>query len=198
ALPFEGEVAIGDWIQVGEPVGRGREIKWRATTIVTRDGDVVVVPNNQLLTTDVTNYSRPTPAHRMTIKVGVHYRHPPNEVRAVLLDAVRGVPGVLANPEPDAAPLEFGDSALFYRLRYWIDDFTDEIPIDGEVRTRVWYATRRGGLELPNPMVTVVQSAEQAQDATAMRHAALDRVDFFATLDGRGRTRLFASRRQQQ
>src|SRR5262245_33836048 len=197
ALPFEGEVAIGDWIRVGEHVGRVREIKWRATTIVTRDGDVVVVPNNQLLTTDVTNYSRPTPAHRMTIKVGVHYRHPPNDVKAVLLDAVRGVPGVLANPEPDAAPLEFGDNALVYRLRYWIDDFTDEVTNDGEVRTRVWYATRRGGLELPNPTVTVVQSTEQAQDATAMRHAALDGVDLFATLDGESRTRLIDDMREQ-
>jgi small-conductance mechanosensitive channel/CRP-like cAMP-binding protein len=197
ALPFEGELAIGDWIRVGDHVGRVREIKWRATTILTRDGDVVVVPNNQLLTTDVTNYSRPTPAHRMTIKVGVHYRHPPNDVKAVLLDAVRGVPGVLANPEPDAAPVEFGDSALVYRLRYWIDDFGDEITIDGEVRTRVWYATRRGGLEIPFPMLTVLQSTERAQDVTAMRHAALDRVDLFATLDGESRTRLIDDMREQ-
>jgi small-conductance mechanosensitive channel/CRP-like cAMP-binding protein len=197
ALPFEGEVAIGDWIRVGEHVGRVREIKWRATTMLTRDGDVVVVPNNQLLTTDVTNYSRPTPAHRMTITVGVHYRHPPNDVKAVLLDALRGVPGVLVDPGPDVAPLEFGDSALVYRLRYWIDDFSDEITIDGEVRTRVWYATRRGGLEIPNPTLTLVPSGEPPPDPIAMRQAALERVDLFATLDPSSRAQLVDQMREQ-
>src|SRR5262249_33345471 len=135
ALPFEGEVRIGDWIRVGGHVGLVQEIKWRATTILTRDGDVVVVPNNQLLTADVTNFSQPSPSHRMTITIGLHYRHAPNDVKAVLLEAVRSVPGVLTVPPPDAAPLDFGDSAVTYRLRYWIADFTDEITLDGEVRT---------------------------------------------------------------
>ncbi len=197
ALPFEGEVAIGDWISVSGHVGRVREIKWRATIIVTRDGDVVVVPNNQLLTTDVTNFSRPTPTHRMTIAVGMHYRHPPNDVKAVLLEAVRGVPGVLASPPPDAAPLEFGDSSVVYRLRYWIADFTDEIAVDGEVRTRVWYATRRAGLEIPFPMLTLVPSAERGPDGVDPRHAALDRIDLFASLDGESRARLVGNMREQ-
>lgn len=197
ALPFEGEVALGDWIRVSEHVGRVREIKWRATTILTRDGDVVVVPNNQLLTTDVTNFSRPTPSHRMALTVGLHYRHPPNDAKAVLLDAVRGVPGVLTDPPPDAAPIEFGDSALVYRLRYWIADFSDEIAIDGEVRTRVWYATRRAGLEIPFPIRTLVPSTDQAPDAAAMRQAALDRVDLFAALDTEGRAQLVDQMREQ-
>jgi small-conductance mechanosensitive channel/CRP-like cAMP-binding protein len=197
ALPFEGEVRMGDWIRVGEHVGNVREIKWRATTILTRDGDIVVVPNNQLLTTDVTNYSRPTPAHRMRVTVGVHYRHPPNDVKAVLLEAVRGVPGVLVQPPPDAAPLEFADSAVVYRLRYWIADFSDEITIDGEVRTRVWYATRRAGLEMPFPIRTIVPSTEQVPDGASMRRAALDRVDLFATLDTESRGRLAGDMREQ-
>jgi small-conductance mechanosensitive channel/CRP-like cAMP-binding protein len=197
ALPFEGQVRIGDWVGVGEHVGRVREIKWRATTILTRDGDVVVVPNNQLLTTDVTNFSRPTRSHRMTMTVGLHYRHPPNDVKAVLLDAVRGVPGVLADPPPDAAPLDFGDSAVIYRLRYWIATFSDEIPIDGEVRTRVWYATRRAGMEIPFPIRTIVPSIDQAPDVTGLRRTALDRVDLFAALDTESRSRLVADMREQ-
>jgi CRP-like cAMP-binding protein len=197
ALPFEGEVRIGDWIKVGEHVGRVREIKWRATSILTRDGDVVVVPNNQLLTTDMTNFSHPMPSHRMTLTVGLHYRHPPNDVKAVLLEAVRGVPGVLTEPLPDAAPLEFGDSAVVYRLRYWIADFSDEIEIDGEVRTRVWYATRRAGMEIPFPIRTLLQPIDRAPDVAAMRRAALDRVDLFAPLDTESRARLVGDMREQ-
>ena len=88
-LPLEGTIAIGDWVEVGGHVGRIREMQWRATTLVTKDGDTVIAPNNQLLTTAVTNFSRPTPAHRTQLRIGLHYRHPPNEVRAVLLDAAR-------------------------------------------------------------------------------------------------------------
>jgi small-conductance mechanosensitive channel/CRP-like cAMP-binding protein len=197
ALPFEGEVRIGDWIQVGDHVGQVREIRWRATTMLTRDGDRVVMPNNQLLTSEVTNFSRPTPSHRMTMRVGLHYRHPPNDVKAVLLEAVRGVPGVLGEPAPDAAPLDFGDSAVVYRLRYWIADFADEIAIDGEVRTRVWYATRRAGMEIPFPIRTIVPSTDQAPDVTGMRRAALDRIDLFAALDTESRSRLVAAMREQ-
>ena len=197
ALPFEGEVRMGDWVQVGPHIGLVREIKWRATTILTRDGDIVVVPNNQLLTTDMTNYSHPTPSHRMRVTVGLHYRHPPNDVKAMLLDAVRGVPGVLTQPPPDAAPVEFGESSVVYRLRYWIADFADEIPIDGEVRTRVWYATRRAGMEIPFPIRTVVASTDQAPDVAAMRRAALDRVDLFAALDPESRGRLAGDMREQ-
>jgi small-conductance mechanosensitive channel len=100
ALPLEGELAIGDWIEVGDHVGRIREIKWRSTAIVTKDGDTVIVPNNQLITTSVRNYSSPSLAHRRWIEVALHYRHPPNEVKAPLLDATRGVPGVLVDPAP--------------------------------------------------------------------------------------------------
>src|SRR5262245_55564530 len=51
ALPLEGEFTIGDWIEVGGHVGRIREIKWRSTALVTKDGDTVIVPNNLLITT---------------------------------------------------------------------------------------------------------------------------------------------------
>src|SRR5262249_49096675 len=81
AIPLEGEFAIGDWIEVGTHTGRIREIKWRSTTIVTRDGDTVIVPNNQLITTTVRNFSRPSALHRASIRLGVDGRHATNDVR---------------------------------------------------------------------------------------------------------------------
>src|SRR5262249_41386971 len=146
----------GDWIEVGGKVGRVHEIKWRATTIVTKDGDMVIIPNNALLTTHVVNFSRPTLHPRAILRGGRPHPPPPNPVKAILLDAVRGVPGVLATPEPDVIVTEFSDSAVTYLLRYWIDDFARDIPIDGEVHTRVWYAARRAGIEIPYPIRMIV------------------------------------------
>jgi CRP-like cAMP-binding protein len=172
-------------------------MRWRSTTVITKDGDTIIVPNNQLLTVNVTNFSRPTPIHRIWTQVGFHYRHPPNEVRQVLLDSVRGTPGVLVDPEPDCFPVEFGESTITYALRVWIDDFLRLEPIQGEVRTRIWYAARRAGLEIPYPMRTIVPATAAVEDASTGRSAALDRVDLFAPLDAACRERLASELREQ-
>ena len=194
ALPMERTLAIGDWIKVGEHVGRILEMQWRAALIVTKDGDTVVVPNSHLLSSEVINYSRPNEAHRVWLRVGIHYRHPPNEVRQVLLGALRGAPDVLKSPPPDCFPHEFADSAIVYALRYWISDFEREIPIDGAVRARVWYATQRAGLEVPFPVRTIVNAtvaaehhAAQKETEDAERLAAVGSVDIFAPLESADR-----------
>jgi small-conductance mechanosensitive channel/CRP-like cAMP-binding protein len=198
ALPLEGQLAIGDWIEVDGHTGRIREMRWRSTTVVTKTGDTIILPNNQLITTTVLNYSRPSPIHRTAIRVSFHYRHPPNEVKAVLLDAVRGMPGLLAEPAPDTFPIEFAESAVTYVLRVWIDDFLRLEPIEGEVKTRVWYAARRAKLEIPYPIRTIVGASAEVEDVTGSRVAALERVDLFAPLDGESRTRLASALHEQR
>ncbi len=201
ALPLERQLAIGDWIQVAGHTGRIREIRWRSTTVVTKDGDTVIIPNNQLLTTDVANYSRPTRQHRVWHRVGLHYRHPPNEVREVLIGAIHGLPGVLIDPAPDCFPVEFAESNVVYALRYWIDDFARSEPIDGEVRARIWYAARRAGFAIPYPIRTIEYLPPAASSAEAdegARLAALSRVDIFAPLDDACRQRLAAAMHEQR
>src|SRR5213593_475205 len=100
-LQLDRTLGHGEWIEVGSRVGRILEIGWRSTRIVTKDGDTVFVPNSELVSGQVLNFSRPTGAHRMTVRIGFHYRHSPNEVRGVLLAAVRHAPGVLDQPPPD-------------------------------------------------------------------------------------------------
>jgi small-conductance mechanosensitive channel/CRP-like cAMP-binding protein len=197
ALLLERQLAIGDWIEAAGHIGRIREIKWRSTTIANKDGDTIIVPNNQLITTHVTNFSRPTATHRANIRVTLHGRHPPNDVRVVLLNAVRGAPGVLDDPEPDCFPVEFPENGVTYRLRIWYDDFLHSEEIEGEVRSRVWYAARRAGLEMPTTMLTVAAAANVADDARARRTAALARVDLFATLDGEIRSHLIDALQEQ-
>jgi CRP-like cAMP-binding protein len=108
----------------------------------------------------------------------------------MLLDSVRGVPGVLTDPAPDAVTLDFADSSITYGLRYWIEDFGRDAPIDAEVRTRIWYAAQRGGYEIPFPIRTVLKTEvtdEQADRERAReageRSRALSRTDLFSGLD---------------
>jgi small-conductance mechanosensitive channel len=155
-LQLDRTLGRGEWIEVGKYVGRILEIGWRSTRIVTKAGDTVFVPNSELVSGEVLNFSRPTGAHQVTVRIGFHYRHTPDEVRQVLVAAARDVPGVLERPGPTCGPADFGDSAVVYALRYWIGDFGDETAIDEAVRTRLWYAARAAGLEIPYPIRTLV------------------------------------------
>jgi small-conductance mechanosensitive channel len=201
-LQVERNINVGDWIQLGDHVGRVVAIKWRSTLMVTKGGDLVVLPNASLLGNDVQNFSRPTSAHRMILQMGFHYRHPPGDVKRMLLEAVRGVGGILAEPPPDAFPVDFGDRAVTYALRFWIDEFRRDEVIEGEVRTRVWYAAQRRRIEIPFPVRTVYlnqvtdeQSARRAEREEAERGRALERTELFATLEPADRALLARSMR---
>jgi small-conductance mechanosensitive channel/CRP-like cAMP-binding protein len=190
SLQVDRTLGVGDWVHVGQRIGRIAEIKWRSTLLVTRDGDNIILPNAFLLQNEVLNYSKPTREHRIAMHVGIHYRHPPNDVKRVLVEAASGVPGVLESPAPDCFPTEFGESAIVYALRYWIDDVQREAAIDGEIKTRVWYATHRAGIEIPAPIRTVYTHAvtdeatrREQEHEVAARAQALAQTDLFRTLD---------------
>lgn len=197
ALSIERRLSIGDWIRVNGSLGRVREISWRAMSLHTKDGNLLIVPNTQLMTTDVLNFSKPTAATRLMLPIPVAYGHPPGEVRRVLLDALRGMPGILDHSTPDCFPIEFADSAVVYALRFWITDYERSEPIEGEARARAWYALERAGIEIPLPYRTIIDATPTAERRTAglareeaAKSSALAAVDLFAALEPAERRQL--------
>jgi small-conductance mechanosensitive channel len=97
ALQLERDFEVGDWINVGDRaaplVGRIREVRWRATTITTKNGDLMLIPNSAITRAMITNFSRPTSAHRKWVNVQVHFRHPPARVRHKAVPAIAAVVG---------------------------------------------------------------------------------------------------------
>jgi len=189
-LHVDRSLGVGDWVQFGQRKGCIMEIRWRSTVLRTTDGDTVIIPNGQITAQEVYNYSRPLPRHRAQVHIGFHYRHPPNEVRHVLVEAARSAPEVLSDQAPDCFPIEFGDHAIVYTLRYWIDRFDREADIKGEVLARVWYAAQRAGLEVPFPTRTIHQESAPTEEPRALadqalrrRIAVLERVDLFSNLE---------------
>jgi small-conductance mechanosensitive channel len=148
ALQLERDFEVGDWINVGDRtsmvVGRIHQVRWRATTIVTRNGDLMLIPNSTIARAMITNFNRPTSAHRQWVNVRVHFRHPPARVREVIVDAVRALSFVRAEPAPDCLLWEFREDACTYACRYWMDDVQrdDTFDSDGVRRfsTRCWQA----------------------------------------------------------
>ena len=190
ALQMDRALSAGDWIEVGKNVGRIIEIRWRSTALRTLDGDLILLPNSRMLSEDVHNYSRPSVNRRVWLKIGFHYRHPPNTVRSVLTESVRGISGVLTQPVPDCFPVEFSDSAVIYAVRFWVNNFERSAEIEGEALARIWYAAQRHGLEIPFPIRTLLMKGDesekrQAEGKAERKHriAMLDAMDLFAPLE---------------
>jgi small-conductance mechanosensitive channel len=202
-LSLDRELSVDDWVQVGTRVGQIVQVRWRSTLLRNNDGDTIIVPNSQMLGGEVYNFSRPRPSHRVWLRIGFHYRHPPNVVREVLAAAAREAPEVLPAPLPDAFPVEFAAHAVIYALRFWIDNRGRQTDIEGGVLTRVWYAAKRAGLEIPYPIHTVnlhTETTENRQlaqeEERAERMRAVERVDIFAPLE-RTERELLASAMQR-
>jgi small-conductance mechanosensitive channel len=191
ALQLERDLEVGDWISLdGKVAGQIRDIRWRATTIVTNSGDLTFIPNTAITRGMIVNYSRPTTAHRQWIKLRVHFRHPPGRVREVVLEAVRALPFVRTDPAPDCVLHDFKDDASEYGVRYWMDDIRRDDTMDSAVRSAVWYALHRAGMEIPFP-ARDVHVTEMNEERTRRKHDeeyarrldALTRVDLFRTMD---------------
>jgi small-conductance mechanosensitive channel len=118
-----------------------------------RDGREILVPNEDLVTQRVINWSHSNDQVRLDVKFGVSYASDPHAVRRIALAAVQGLPRILSAPAPSCHLVNFGDSSLDFVLRFWIAD-----PIQGmarirsDVRFALWDAFKREGIEIPYPV----------------------------------------------
>ncbi len=172
ALAVERPITKDNWVVIDGQEGRVVDVTWRRTRIETRDGDFVLVPNNLVMKGTITNFTMPDRRHRLRIKVGVHYRHPPNQVKASILAAARMCPEVLDSPSPSVFVRDFGDSAIIYRLNVWIDGLSRLEHISDEVRTHIWYQFQRDGIIIPFPIVTLHRQPPPADPKQAAAERA--------------------------
>lgn len=174
---------LGDFIEVIKLTGRVEKIDWRSTALRTTTGDYTVLPNSVLAKETIINFSAPTTLHARLIDVGAHYRHPPNEVRRVLLEAAYSVEDVQEDPLPDVWLMDFAASSVNYRLRFWMCDYGRRWEIDSRVREAIWYHFHRAGIEIPFPMQNVIHHRPAApRDTEGEVRALLDLVDFLRAL----------------
>ena len=155
ALLFERPFTEGDWIEVDGMQGKVIEINWRSVHLLTREIEMLVIPNAVLAGATIRNYRRPQKLHIEPIDVGFSYDDPPNKVKQVMKETALGTKGVLERPEPIIQTISYDDSSIGYRVRLFLADY-DKVPqIRDEFMTRVWYAAERHGLNIPFPIRTL-------------------------------------------
>jgi small-conductance mechanosensitive channel len=143
----------GDVITVGDDAGRVSTIGARYTLVTLRDGREILLPNEDLVTQRVVNWSHSNDLVRLDVKFGVSYASDPHAVRRVALAAIAEFARILPTPPPSCHLVNFGDSSLDFVLRFWISDPVKGVArIRSDVRFALWDAFKREGIEIPYPV----------------------------------------------
>ena len=150
-LLFERPIHVGDLIEFGDQLAEVRRIGIRASTLRTRRGADLIVPNSQLVTDKVTNWTLGDRLRRIQLPVGVNYGADPKKVIALLRDVARNHPKVLAYPPARALFMSYGDSSLNFELRAWTDEFLDWRYLRSDIAAAVYDAVKEAGMSFPFP-----------------------------------------------
>lgn len=150
-LLFERPIQVGDRVQVGDLTGEVKSIGMRATIIRTREGSEVIVPNANLTSSEVINWTLSDPRRRIDVPVGVAYGTEPERVIDLLVSAAREHSDILEDPAPTALFLGFGESSLDFSLRAWTAQSRNYPRVGSELTLAVNAALVEAGIEIPFP-----------------------------------------------
>lgn len=152
AIYFGGQFKAGDWLLIEEQHAQIVEVNWRSTRLRTIDDIYLDIPNSNITKQTVINYDYPSKLHAMLLEIGLEYDAPPAKVKDVLVEAALSCSHVLREPRPNVYLKEFGDWAITYELRFWIDDHNIHKDAYSEIRTNLWYSLRRHDISIPYPI----------------------------------------------
>ena len=164
----------GDVISLGDTFGWIETLGARYASVVTRDGKEYLIPNEDLITSQVVNWSHSNQFVRLDINFGTAYSDDPHKVRKLAIEAARSVDRVLSSRAPVCHIVGFGDSSVDYVLRFWILDPTGGLTnIRGNVFLALWDSFQENGISIPFPQREVRMLGE-ATDAETPDEAPAD------------------------
>ena len=148
---FERPVKVGDYIELNGQWAEIKKIGLRSTVVETFDRSEIVVPNSNLISNEVTNWTLTNRSIRLTIPVGVAYGSDVSLVLKTLLECALSNPMLMRNPEPQVLFMSFGESTLDFVLRVWIWNVDDIMLIRSELHQEIDRRFRELGIEIAFP-----------------------------------------------
>ncbi len=157
-------ISVGDYIELDNgKTGILQELNMRSSTLKTFDGKIIVVPNEQFITTACTNWTHQDTLQRYDFEFSVSYESDIPQVPEIIIEAIRKHPQVLEEPEkPDCEIREFGDSGVVFGVEYWIDGIDDGINrVEADLLMIIWVALKENNIQIPYPQrdVRIIQGA---------------------------------------
>jgi small-conductance mechanosensitive channel len=149
-LAFERPIQKGDTIEIGTLFGDVKEIGVRASTIRTYDGSEVIVPNGNLISNELTNWTLSDRVRRRIVKVNVAYGNNPHEILDLLFKVASENENVVPFPKPWPLFEGFGDSSLNFSIRFWVN-FDQGMTVQSQVAMAIYDALADAGIQIPFP-----------------------------------------------
>lgn len=150
-LLFERPIRVGDTVTVGDVTGRVSRIQMRATHILDWDSKELVVPNKNIITDRLVNWTLTDTVTRVVLMIGVAYGSDVELVEKVLKEAVFSVGKVLADPEPAVTFMSFEESSLNFRVTVFVKELGDRMEVTHELHKKFYAALLAHGIEIPFP-----------------------------------------------
>ena len=151
-LLIDKSIKPGDVISLEGTFGWIQNLSARYVSVLTRDGREFLIPNEDLITNQVVNWSHSNKMVRLDIDFGVSYDSDPYLVRKIACEAAAGVERVESHPSPVCHIVGFGDSSIDLRLRFWIDDPSSGLTnIRGNVFLALWDTLHEHNIDIPFP-----------------------------------------------
>ncbi len=148
---FDGSIQVHDVVQVGELIGKVTHIGLRATTVYTRDGISVIVPNAKFTLENVVNWSHTHESARFNVQVGVAYGSDVEQVIRTMGKAVQDHPKIEQDPPPKVRFTDFGDSALLFEVLFWTRDTFSVEFTKSDIRIAIDKGFREAKIQIPFP-----------------------------------------------
>ncbi len=151
-LLLDKSIKPGDVISVGDTYGQINQLAARYASVISRDGREYLIPNEDLITSQVINWSYSSPLVRLDLDFGVSYEANPHEVRKLARETAAKHERVETKPPPACHITGFGDSAIEYKMRFWIrDPDNGTVNVRGDIFLMLWDALDEAGIEIPYP-----------------------------------------------
>jgi small-conductance mechanosensitive channel len=155
----------GDVISLGSTFGWINSLGAPYVPVVTRDGKEYLIPNEDLITGQVVNWSHSNDFVRLDINFGTAYSDNPHDVRRLAIEAAQSVDRVLKTRPTVCHVVGFGDSSVDYILRFWIEDPTGGLTnIRGNVFLALWDTFAENGISIPFPQREVTMFQAKADE----------------------------------
>ncbi|MHC4717955.1 MAG: mechanosensitive ion channel family protein, partial [Planctomycetota bacterium] len=148
---FERPLRVGDTVSIGENIDTVKRIRIRATTIAGWDRREIVVPNRELLSAKVVNWSLSDKVLRITLRVGIAYGSDTRLAEQVLHEAAGNDARVLDDPKPMVLFTAFGDSALEFELRVYVKGVENYLSAMHDLNVAIDRALRDAGITIAYP-----------------------------------------------
>lgn len=150
-LLFERPVNVGDYVQIGTDEGDLKRIGLRASVLRTLQGSEVIVPNGELISGKVVNWTFSDQQRRIEINIGVAYGTDPKKVIEILTKVAEDNQEVMKTPSPRTIFVGFGDNSLDFQLRAWTDNYDNWIFIKSDLNIAVNDALNKAKISIPFP-----------------------------------------------